>query len=312
MLKKIKYFFLDMLFAPSGAALLVFAIMLLISLFNLINTTLFFSGNAFLLLMVPLSFCAPLFFYWISRGGKKYLPTLHFGLPKRVHLPTIAFASLLMFLGSVLLKIFIFDGKYTEFSIYNTFWAHRNGNFWNDIYLVLAFCLIPPVLEGAIFRGALIREYDKRGRMTSTVVSSILFALLGFSFDELLPRFFLGALLCIVLYATESITASIALHIAYNFFAIFFEPMLVSIKDVSSNVELFVFLLAIITLAVAILLLSHLSRLYRKYSHDKFGENATRSTPREKTFWNIVELLTSIPAIACYVIFIIVSLILAI
>lgn len=307
MLKKIKYFFLDMLFAPSGAALLVFAIMLLASLFNLINTTLFFGGNAFLLLIIPISFCVPLFFFWLSRGGKRYIPTIHFGLPKKYHVPTIALSTISLFLVSTLLKIFILEGKYTEFSIYNTFWAHRNGSFWNDLYLILAFCLIPPILEGIVFRGALIKEYDKRGRLTSSVVSSLLFALMGFSFSDFLPRLFLGIMLCIVLYATESITTSIALHVAYNVFAVFFEPTLVSVKDVSSNVELFVFILSIITLGVIFLLLSHLSRLYRKYSHDKFGENAIRSTPREKTFWNVLELLTSIPSIACFVLFLIVA-----
>lgn len=301
-----------MLFAPSGAAFLVFAIMLLLSLFNLINTTLFFSGNELMLVMIPIAYSPPFFIYWLSRGGKKYIPTIHFELPKRVHIPTIIFSTLLMLSGSLLLKILIFQGKYTEFSVYNTFWAHRNGSFWNDLYLVLGFCILVPLAEGVVFRGALIKEYDRRGRLTSTVVSSLLFALIGFGFDELLPRFFLGALLCAVLYATESITLTVAMHIVYNFFAIFFEPTLIAIKNVSSNFELFTFMVAIFALAMAVCLLSHLSRLYRKYSHDKFGENTVRSTPKKKTFWNIAELLTSIPAIACYVLFIIVSLILAI
>lgn len=301
-----------MLFAPSGAAFLVFAIMLLLSLFNLINTTLFFSGNELMLLMIPIAYALPFFIFWLSRGGKKYIPTIHFELPKRVHIPTIIFSTLLMLSGSLLLKILIFEGKYTEFSVYNTFWAHRNGSFWNDLYLVLGFCILVPLAEGIVFRGALIKEYDRRGRLTSTVVSSLLFALIGFNFDELLPRFFLGALLCAVLYATESITLTVAMHIVYNLFAVFFEPTLVAIKNVSSNFELFTFMVAIFSLLMAVCLLSHLSRLYKKYSHDKFGENTVRSTPNKKTFWNVAELLTSIPAIACYVLFVIVSIILAI
>jgi cobalamin synthase len=73
--------------------------------------------------------------------------------------------------------------------------------------------------------------------------------------------------------------------------------------------DLFIFIIAIITLAVAISLFSHLSRLYRKYSRTKFGENFVKTTPIERTFWHLVELMLSIPAIACYVIFIVVAII---
>ena len=309
MLQKIKDFFREMLFSSSGTAFLTFLIMSLIAIFNLLNSTLLFSNNVFIIPMLAIAFVLPFIVFAASRGGKEYLPTLHLSLPKKQHVPTIIFSILLLILGSTLLKLAFVNGKYTEFYVYNAFYAHRNGNLFNDIYLILAFCIIPPVLEGVVFRGALIREHDKRGRMTVTVFSSLLFALLGFSFEMLIPRFFLGIMLCIVLYATDSIATSIAIHIAYNFFAVFFEPTLISVKNVSSNYDLFAFIIAILTIIVAIFLFSHLSRLYRKYSHDKFGESFTRSTPRERTFWHLVELTTSIPAIACFVLFIVVTLI---
>lgn len=309
MLKRIKDFFLEMLYAPTGAALTILAIMLLISLFNLINSTLLFQSNAWMLLMLPLSFLLPFFMFRASRGGKKYLPTQHLGLPSRIHIPTIIFSTVLLVSGSLLLKLLSYNGKYTEFSLYSTFFAHRNGSIWNDLYLLLAFCLVPPILEGLIFRGILVKEHERRGRLTATLFSSLFFALLSFNSEELLPRFFLGALLCIVLFATDSIFVTVTIHIAYNIFAVFFEPTLVSIKNVSSNYELFTFITAIFTLIVAIFLFSHLSRLYKKYSHDKFGENFVKSTPRERTFWHLCELLLSIPAIACYLIFIIIALI---
>ncbi len=287
---------------------MTFAIMLILTLACLLSTSPVFFGNGWMILALPIAFLPPMVAFALTRGGKKYMPTIHFGMPKKVHIPTIIFSVLLIFLGSALLRVMLLDGKYTEFPLYNTFFARRNGNLFNDIYLVLMFCIIPPVLEGIIFRGAFIKEHDKRGRLVSSVFSSLMFALLGLSFGELLPRFFLGIMLCIVLYATDSITLTIAIHIAYNFFAVFFEPTLVSIKTVSSSYELFAFLLAIATLAVAILLLSHLSRLYRKYSHDKFGESFVRSTPKEKSFWNLVELCTSIPSIACIILYFLVAL----
>ena len=97
--------------------------------------------------------------------------------------------------------------------------------------------------------------------------------------------------------------------LSVNFFAVFLEPTFVSVKSVSANYELFAFIVAIFTLIVAILFFSRLSRFYQKSAHDKFGKNSTRSTSRERTFRNLSELLLSIPAIACYVLFIIVTLI---
>ena len=309
MIKKIGDFLSGLLRDSSGTALMVFLVMLLLSIFNLINTTLLTSSNAWMLPVLLISFLVPFFIFRASRGAKKYLPTIHVSLPRKIHVPTIIFSTLLVILGSTLLKLLIFSGKYTAFPLYNMFFANRNGNILRDIYFIISFCIVPPIFEGLIFRGIIIKEHDRRGRLTATLFSSLLFALLGFSAQELLPRFFLSALLCIVLYATDSIIITISMHIAYNIFAVFIEPTLVSLKNVSSNFELFTFVLAIITIIIAIMLLSHLSRLYRRYSHDKFGENFVRSTPRERTFWHLVELMLSIPAIACYVLFVVVTLI---
>ena len=309
MLIKIKKFFLELIYEQSGTAFAVFLIMLFLAIFNFVNTALLFSSNWFMIPMLALAYLLPFFLLRATRGKKKYIPTKHLEFPKKHHLSTIVFSTLLIILGSTLLKLISVNGKYTEFSLYSTFFAHRNGNLFNDIYLVFAFAIVPPIFEGLIFRGVIVREHDKRGRMTVTIFSSLLFALLDFSLELFIPRFFLGVMLCIILYATESIATTAAIHIAYNFFAVFIEPTLISVKNVSSNFELFAFVLAIVTLIIAICLLSHLSRLYKKYSHSKFGENFTKSTPRERTFWNLVELLTSIPAIACYVIFLVVTLI---
>ncbi len=309
MLKKIKDFLKEMIYSPSGTAAIVLLVMLFIAIFNLINTALLFSDNWWMIPMLVIAFSVPLLLFRATRGGKKYVPTIHLNLPRKHHIPTVVFSILLLTLGSTLLKLAFVDGKYVELPLYNAFFAHRNGKLFNDLYLVLSFCIIPPVLEGLLFRGIIIKEHDKKGRMTTAIFSAFLFALLGFSFELFIPNFFVGIVLCIVLYATESLATAVAIHIAYNFFAVFVEPTFVSVKNISSNYELFAFVIAIFTLISAILLFSHLSRLYRKYSHDKFGKSSTRSTSRERTFWNLTELFLSIPAIACYIVFIVVTLI---
>ena len=86
-----------------------------------------------------------------------------------------------MAFGSTFLKLAFIEGKYVEFPLYSTFFAHRNGKLFTDLYLVLSFCIIPPVLEGLIFRGVIIKEHENKGRMTVTIFSAFFFALLGFS-----------------------------------------------------------------------------------------------------------------------------------
>lgn len=308
-MNKVKHFLLTLLWESSGTAFLCFAIMLALSIFNLINSTMLSYTNAWMLLFIPLAFLPPAVIFAASRGGKEYVPTVHLSFPKKHHVPTLIYSTVLMILGSLLLKITFFEGKYTDFSLYGAFFAHRNGNLWNDIYLLLAFCIVPPIFEGLIFRGVFIREHDRRGRLTCSVISALFFALLGFNLQEIPQRFFLGILLCMILYATDSIAVTVAMHIIYNAFAVFIEPIFISLKTVSSQTELFINILAIFTVISAIFLFSHLSRLYGKYSRDENYNNFTKSTPKNRTFWHLVELLTSIPAVACYVIFIAVTLI---
>ena len=309
-MNKIKRFLAELIFAPSGTALLVFASMLLLCVFNFINSALLFANNAFVLLMIPISFVVPYCLFAASRGGKEYIPTLNLSLPRKYHILTILLSALLLICGSTLLKFIFVSGKYTEFSLYGAFFAHRDGSLWCDLYLLLAFCLVPPILEGVIFRGVLLKEHDKRGRLTAVIFTSLFYALLGFDAEHLAWRFFFSALLSIIVYATDSLAISVALHIIYNLYATFLEPTFISVKNVSSNAELFVYFLVIATLVLAILLFSQLARLYKRYSHTRFGESFTKSTPRAKTFWHLVELLSSLPALLCYALFIIATLIL--
>ena len=196
MLKKIKNFFAEMIYESSGTALVVLLTMILLSVFNFVNSALLFSNNWFMIPMIALAFVLPFLLFRATRGGKKYLPTIHLELPKKHHIQTILLSFLLLILGGTFLKLIFINERYLEFPLYNAFFAHRNGNLFNDLYLVLGFCIIPSVFEGLVFRGVIVREHDKRGRMAVVLFSSLLFALLGFNFELFLPRLFIGPRLC--------------------------------------------------------------------------------------------------------------------
>ena len=293
-----------MLFSNLSALLLCFAVTLLLASFNFINSVFLSSSIWSMLFFIPLAFCPSIAIFLLSKK-QRYLITKHLCKIKKYHIPAIIYSILLLIFGSLFLKFIFIDGQYTAFSLYNTFFAKIDGGFAKQLYLLLTFCIIPPIFEGIIYRGILIKEYDKRGRMCATLVSSTLYALLGFDFSLVPQRFFMGALLCILLYATSSIIVSISANIIYNIFALYFEPIFISLKKVSANANTFSQLILIASLIMATCLCSHLFRLYKKYSKDKNYLNFKKSTPRERTFWHLVELLLSAPALSCYVLFLV-------
>ncbi|MGM9632628.1 MAG: lysostaphin resistance A-like protein [Eubacteriales bacterium] len=298
-----KIFLREVVFAPAGEALLVFCIMLLLALSALINSLFLKSTVGWFLPAVLISFGLPCLLFVRARGGKKYVPTFHLSLPRKCHIPTLIFGTLTLVLGTLCLKLVFFDGKYTEFSLYGAFSAHRNGNILRDLYLLLSFCVTVPVLEGAVFRGILLKEHDRRGRLAAVAFSSLLCALLGFCFEKFLPRLFVAVLLCVITYATNSLASGVAIHIIYSVFAVFCEPTLISLKNVSSNFDLFLTIITVLALIFAVMLTSHLSRLYKMYSKTRFGLNSARSVPRERSAWSFITLSLSLPALLSLALF---------
>lgn len=310
--QKFKIFLREVVFAPAGEALLVFCIMLLLALSALIGSLFLKSTVGWFLPSVLISFGLPCLLFVRARGGKKYVPTFHLSLPRRCHVPTLIFGALTLVLGTLCLKLVFFDGKYTEFSLYGVFSANRNGNILRDLYLLLSFCVIVPVLEGTVFRGILIKEHDKRGRLVAVAFSSVFCALLSFGFEEFLPGLFVAVMLCVITYATDSLVSGIAIHIIYSVFAVFCEPTLISLKIVSSNFDLFLTIITVLTLIFAVMLTSHLSRLYKMYSKTHFGLNSAHSVPRERSAWSFITLSLSLPALLSLALFLIVAAISAI
>ena len=96
MLKKIKSFLKDMIYSPSGTSAIAFLVMLFLAIFNLLNTAWLFSNNWFMIPMLAISFLVPLLIFRVTRGGKKYVPTTHFNLPRKHHIFIIVFAILFM------------------------------------------------------------------------------------------------------------------------------------------------------------------------------------------------------------------------
>lgn len=127
-------------------------------------------------------------------------------------IPFIAIsASIIVSIFSQLINlVFPFPEKYTE-ALNQLF--KMNEAPWK---VFLAIALLPGICEELLFRGFLIRFFEKYGRMWSIVISSILFAAFHLDPFRFLPVLLLGFLLGYLAVRSGSVYASMFSHIVNN------------------------------------------------------------------------------------------------
>ena len=297
----IKYTRVGYLFLP----LFLYA---LLALSNLLNTLLFNSSNALIIVFLPLSFGLPLLLWAHIRGKDRVISSLKINLPKKEDVLPLILALVFISSASVLLTMLFARDGYLDISIYNTFLASKNKGFFRGIYSIFAFALLPAVAEELFFRGFLRSELEKGGRFTAIIISSLFFSLIEFSFARLPVYFFIGVVLSLIFYVTDSIICTLILRVCYNLFALFALPLLVSIKDVSANAELLIFLLLLVAIGSLILICLQISKLYSSRAKEE-PQAAHRSIPWDRLPMIFGDVLLSLPALCSYVLFLITSII---
>ena len=100
------------------------------------------------------------------------------------------------------------------------------GDFVGMLYVILAFCILPALLEEFLFRGIITAEYESSGIMTAVCMSGLLFAMMHLSFVRLPAYFFSGVILCLTMYATRSVLAPMIVHAANNVAALWLDRYL--------------------------------------------------------------------------------------
>jgi membrane protease YdiL (CAAX protease family) len=85
-------------------------------------------------------------------------------------------------------------------------------------YIVLLFVIAGSagICEEILFRGFMLRAYEKFGMWKSIVITALLFSILHLNIQNILAPFFLGLVLGFVVYKTNSIFAGILGHFINN------------------------------------------------------------------------------------------------
>jgi membrane protease YdiL (CAAX protease family) len=159
-------------------------------------------------------------------------------------------------------------------------------------YIILAYAVIPSFAEEFLFRGVILSRLEKVSFPFAAIVSTVLFALSGFSLGGFIPCLFVGVLSVFVLYTTRSLWSCIILHLLFNLYRLFLEANICAyFLSLQNN------LLLIITVALALCLSSLLffsegARIFRKRAV-KIAKREARSEKKTAGMTRIPSVLRS-------------------
>ena len=94
------------------------------------------------------------------------------------------------------------------------------SNMTEFFMLLLAVCVIAPVLEEILFRGIIMKLLAPYGFFIAALISSIAFAMLHLSPTGFFVILFLGVVMAVIRYISGSIFACMVFHAMNNFFSV--------------------------------------------------------------------------------------------
>ena len=277
----------------------VLAVFALLFLSRLLGDLLLPNGALwYSLLCVSVTFLVPSLVFLLLRGSG-YVRALRIRAPRKAHLPFVIFAFFALLSGAMLLSA-LCGGTSSLGNSATAFEAAATGSFWRVLGNVLVLAVLPAFFEEFFFRGIVMFEYERRGAVRAVLMSALLFALCHFDLHNLPVYLFSGALLAAVVLATDSLFASVLLHICYNIASLFGQRYLNALYDFTGGVELFLFILIVALLLSLLFFFRAGARLYR------LREQAGQKDPRRDVPWNvqfytILDALTDPPTVLCLI-----------
>lgn len=291
--------------APSLLILVVFALLLLSRLIpsGQSATDLFLSD----IVLQILIFVLPCLFYCkLRRIPVSKISSLTTVLPIRFILLIGLFG--VMVLGSMLLNLGVYSlaGSVEQYSSSSAETLMQISSVSGAFFVVLAFCIVPAIVEEFFFRGILFSEYSDSGRFAALFITSFAFAMAHFDLLQLPSYLFSGMILGFSLNVTRSLLAPMLLHCASNLFNIFLAPYLWQITFAPLGVLFTFFILIGLLLIFAVLALREAEDISTEYAYDPRRAEDTPLSP-QKSLALLAQDLLCPPYLVCILVFIITS-----
>lgn len=284
----------------SGFKANLFTPVLLIVVFALVlaanflpEGTLGLDENPYLAVVVIelLTYAVPSLFYCRIRG-REFTPKLRLRLFAPSQILYLLYATVFMLSGVMLVSMLMYNTYPTAFeaSAVTEYAAFAmNERFFDGVYLVIAFAVLPAMTEEFLFRGIVIGEYDQYGAAVASVMSAVVFAMSHFSLVRFPVYLFSGLVLASVLFATRSVAATTLIHALHNALVLLCEKYVLHIVDKQNvSLVLFIILLGAVALLSAMLMCYEAQGIYHGYAENNLPSEYARHG-KKGTFARIAE-----------------------
>ncbi len=174
-----------------------------------------------------------------------------------------------------------------------------------SLYAVLTFGIIPAVTEEFLFRSVIVSEYERNGVFCAVVMSSLMFAMIHLNIALMPTYFYSGIVLAFTVFVTNSVLASVCVHILNNILSLFGEPFFQKITGRTQNMALFMFIMVAVLLLSAALAFGEAQRIY--YNRGVMNLPSPKIVHRSKHKASFTEALFSPPFLMLFVFYIIIS-----
>jgi len=273
----------------TAAPILVCAVLFITLLFSVIPVSkLGLDENPYLttVILQLVIYMLPALFFCTLRGSD-YREKLRLKLPPASAVLLVVCSLVVMICGSCVIEYFmstVAPVTMAETSVVGRAGFAMNSGFFDGLYLVLAFALLPALTEEFVFRGILLAEYGSLGIFCSVFMSSVMFAVHHMNLVRFPVYLFCGVILAVVTYATRSLLVPVIVHTVYNVFVLFFEEYVLRLAE-KQNISAVLFI--IIAAGAAILFASFMcfeaSGLYRNYAAENLPSDHVPSKKKHLT-----------------------------
>lgn len=141
--------------------------------------------------------------------------------------------------------------------------------FGGYIVVVIAFAIIPGIVEEFIYRGVVFNGLKRSMKpVYAILLSALIFTLIHLGIYQFVYQFIMGVILACLAYYTGSILYSMIFHVTNNFLVVtlsYFAPQIFSISNMSAGIVTLVLFGAIATAGVIVGLIILLKNLIKKY-----------------------------------------------
>lgn len=242
-----------------------------------------------------LTYALPSLFYCRIRG-REFTPKLRLRAFAPSHIMYLLYSTIFLLSGVVLVSILMYNAYPAAFeaSAVTEYAAFAmNERFFDTLYLIIVFAILPAVTEEFLFRGVIIGEYDGYGADIAAVMSAITFAMSHFSFARFPVYLFSGLVLASVLFATRSVLATMAIHALNNAVVLLCEKYVIHIVDKQNvSLVLLIIILGAIAIASAMLICYEAQSIYHGYAESNLTADyadAYARNGKKSTFTRIIE-----------------------